>query len=151
MSSINKTLTQMDKIKIIDTIIENYPVLKKERVNIINLIFQKVDNKDKYIFDRITINNKHYYRDKDNILVDSDLKIWGMIHILPDSTQKVVIRHRTERGLYYSKFLAEQDIKMNNTLKEMKSLENNKRKEEKINLIKKPKVLLKENKNNLKK
>lgn len=32
MSSINKTLTQMDKIKIIDTIIENYPSLKKNEL-----------------------------------------------------------------------------------------------------------------------
>lgn len=112
MSSINKTLTQMDKIKIIDTIIENYPSLKKERANIINLIFQKADNKDKYIFDKISINNTNYYRDKDNILVDSDLKIMGIIHVLPDSTQKIVIRQRTDRKLYYSKFLIEQDIRM---------------------------------------
>jgi hypothetical protein len=113
--SINNSLTKLDKIKIIDTIIENYPSLKKERGNIINLICQTVDNKDKYIFDRITINNKVYYRDKDNILVDSDLNIMGIIQILPDLTQKIIIRHRTDRGLYYSKFLMEQDIKMYDT------------------------------------
>jgi hypothetical protein len=110
--NINNSLTKMDKIKIIDTIIENYPSLKKERGNIINLICQAVDNKDKYIFDRITINNKNYYRDKDNILVDSNLNIMGIIQILPDLTQKIIIRQRTNRELYYLKFLAEQDIKM---------------------------------------
>ena len=82
--SINNSLTKLDKIKIVDTIIEKYPNLKKERENIINLICQKEDNKDKYIFDRIIINNKIYYRDKDNILVDSDLNIMGIIYLLPD-------------------------------------------------------------------
>ena len=138
----------MDKIKIIDTIIENYPSLKKERANIINLIFQKADNKDKYIFDRITINNKNYYRDKDNILVDSDLKITGIIQVLPDSTKKIIMRQRTDRKLYYTNFLMEHDIKMKNKLIEMKKLEKN---ENKINLVKKPKVILKKNNHNLKK
>lgn len=36
----------------------------------------------------------------------------GIIHVLPDSTQKIVIRQRTDRKLYYSKFLIEQDIRM---------------------------------------
>lgn len=117
----------IDKIRIIDIIIENYPSLKKERANIINLIFQKADNKNKYIFDKIIINNTNYYRDKDNILVDSDLKIMGIIYILSDLTQKIVIRHRTERKTYYYNFLMEQDIKMKHKLTEMKNLENNKK------------------------
>ena len=80
-------------------------------------IFKKNENKDRNIFDRITINNKNYYRDKDNILFDGDLNIHGIVQILPDSSQKIIIRYRVNRKLYYKKFLQEQDLKMKSLLK----------------------------------
>jgi hypothetical protein len=123
MTSINKIKMdkiKMDKIKIIDTIIENYPSLKRERENIINLIFKKNNNNERNIFDRIIINNKKYYRDKDNILFDSDLNIHGIIQIFPDSTQKIIIRHKINRKKYYKDFLEEQDLKMSNKIRTSK-------------------------------
>ncbi len=112
MTSINKTLLDIDKIKIVDTIIEYYPELKKERSNIINIILEKTERLDRFILDKVIINNKTYYRDKDNILVDVNLQIVGMVQILPDNTQKYIIRREPNRKKIYENFLAEQDYKM---------------------------------------
>lgn len=112
MSSINKTLLDIDKIKIVDTIIEHYPELKKDRSIIINIILEKTERMDRYILDKVVINNKSYYRDKDNILVDINLQIVGMVQILPDNTVKYIIRRTPNRKKIYEKFLAEQDFKL---------------------------------------
>jgi hypothetical protein len=112
MASINKTLLDIDKVKIVDTIIEYYPELKKERSNIINIILEKTERLDRFILDKVIINNKTYYRDKDNILVDVNLQIVGMVQILPDNTQKFIIRREPNRKKIYDTFLSEQDYKM---------------------------------------
>lgn len=112
MTSINKTLLDIDKIKIIDTIIEHYPELKKDRSTIINIILEKTESLDRLILDRVIINNKIYYRDKDNILVDVNLQIVGMVQVLPDNNIKYIIRREPNRKKIYEQFLAEQDFKL---------------------------------------
>jgi hypothetical protein len=112
MTSINKTLLDIDKIKIVDTIIEHYPELKKDRSTIINIILEKTENLDRLILDRVVINNKIYYRDKENILVDVNLQIVGMVQVLPDNNIKYIIRREPNRKKIYEQFLAEQDFKL---------------------------------------
>lgn len=112
MTSINKTLLDIDKIKIVDTIIEHYPELKKDRSTIINIILEKTENLDRLILDRVVINNKIYYRDKENILVDVNLQIVGIVQVLPDNNIKYIIRREPNRKKIYEQFLAEQDFKL---------------------------------------
>jgi hypothetical protein len=112
MTSINKTLLDIDKIKIIDTIIEHYPELKKDRSNIINIILEKTERLDRLILDKVIINNKNYYRDKDNILVDINLQIVGVVQVLSDNSTKFIIRREPNRKKIYESFLAEQDFKI---------------------------------------
>jgi hypothetical protein len=112
MTSINKTLLDIDKIKIVDTIIEHYPELKKDRSIIINIILEKTERLDRLILDRVIINNKSYYRDKDNILVDVNLQIVGVVQILPENNIKYIIRRESNRKKIYDDFLAEQDFKI---------------------------------------
>jgi hypothetical protein len=112
MSSINKTLLDIDKIKIIDTIIEHYPDLKKDRSTIINIILEKTERLDRLILDRVIINNKSYYRDKDNILVDVNLQIVGVVQVLSDNSIKYIIRREPNRKKIYEQFLVEQDFKL---------------------------------------
>ena len=112
MTSINKTLLDIDKIKIVDTIIEHYPELKKDRSIIINIILEKTERLDRLILDRVIINNKSQYRDKDNILVDVNLQIVGVVQILPENNIKYIIRRESNRKKIYDDFLAEQDFKI---------------------------------------
>jgi hypothetical protein len=107
-----KYINNMDKLKIIDTIIEHYPILKKERNNIINIVFEKIEDKNKYIFDKITVGDKHYYKDRYNILFDSNLNIVGIIQIKSDNKEKIIIRDRTNRKNIYNSFLQQQDLNM---------------------------------------
>ena len=112
MTSINKTLLDIDKIKIVDTIIEHYPELKKDRSTIINIILEKTERLDRLILERVIINNKSYYRDKDNILVDTNLQIVGIVQVLPDNSIKYIIRREPNRKNIYERFLTEQDFKL---------------------------------------
>lgn len=92
-----KTLQDIDKIKIIDTIIELYPDLKKDRNQIINVILEKIERPDKYILDRIEVNKEVYYKDIDNIIIDCDLNICGTCVNLGNSTLKYIITKKYNR------------------------------------------------------
>ena len=112
MSSINKTLLDLDKIQIIDTIIEHYPELKKDRTHIINIIFEKIERVDRYILDKLIINNKTYYRDRDNLLIDSDLNFAGIVSFESEKCLKYIIRPKLNRISKYNIFLSEIDFLM---------------------------------------
>jgi hypothetical protein len=105
----SKTLQDIDKIRIIDTIIEFYPDLKKDRTHIINLILDKIERPDKYILDRIEINKTVYYKDIDNIIIDGDLNICGVCFDLGNNTIKYVITKKSKRIQFRNEFLAELD------------------------------------------
>jgi hypothetical protein len=92
-----KTLQDIDKIKIIDTIIEFYPELKKDRNHLINVILDKIERPDKYILDRIQVNKEVYYKDIDNIIIDGDLNICGICVDLGNSTFKYIITKKSNR------------------------------------------------------
>jgi hypothetical protein len=97
LNSTVKTLLDIDKVKIIDTIIEHYPDLKKDRNHIINIILDKVEKPDKYILERIDLNKKVYYKDNDNIIIDADLNICGLCVDYGNNTFKYIINVNTSR------------------------------------------------------
>jgi hypothetical protein len=95
--STNKTLQDIDKIRIVDIIIEHYPELKKERNHIINVILEKIEKPDRYILERVDLNKKVYYKDNDNILIDENLNICGICVDLGNNTYKYIINVNTSR------------------------------------------------------
>ena len=70
-------LTDIDKIRLVDTIIEQYPDLKKERSNIIKIVLEKITRPNKLILEKINYNNQTYYKYDDGIIIDENLKIKG--------------------------------------------------------------------------
>ena len=104
-----KTLQDIDKIKIIDTIIEFYPELKKDRNHLINLILDKIERPDKYILDRIEVNKQVYYKDNDNIIIDEDLNICGVCINLGNNTFKYIITKKPKRINIRNEFLESLD------------------------------------------
>ena len=73
------TITDFDKISIIDLIIEHYPDLKKDRTNLIKLVLQQVTRPNKLILERITHDDKTYYKYNDGILIDENLNTSGVV------------------------------------------------------------------------
>lgn len=106
--STSKTLQDIDKIKIVDTIIEHYPELKKERNHIINVILEKIERPDQFILDRIIIDNNVYYKDKDNIIIDVDMNICGLC-VNANNGFKYIITKNNNRKEERNKFLIEMD------------------------------------------
>ena len=107
--STNKTLQDIDKIKIVDIIIEHYPELKKDRNHIINVILDKIEKPDRYILERVVLNNKVYYKDNDNILIDVDLNICGLCVVLGNNTFKYITNIKTTRKEDKKKLLENMD------------------------------------------
>ena len=73
------TITDFDKISIIDLIIEHYPELKKDRTNLIKLVLQQVTRPNKLILEKITHEDKTYYKYNDGILIDENLNTIGIV------------------------------------------------------------------------
>ena len=110
--STNKTLQDIDKIRIVDIIIEHYPELKKDRNHIINIIMDKIEKPDKYILERVILNNKIYYKDNDNIIIDVNLNICGVCIDLGMNTFKYIINVNTSRKDDKNKLLDNMDLIM---------------------------------------
>ncbi len=110
--STNKTLQDIDKIRIVDIIIEHYPELKKDRNHIINVILDKIEKPDRYILERVVLNDKIYYKDNDNILIDADLNICGLCIDLGNNTFKYVINVNTSRKQDKKKLLESMNLIM---------------------------------------
>jgi hypothetical protein len=107
--STNKTLQDIDKIRIVDIIIEHYPELKKERNHIINVILEKIEKPDRYILERVDLNKKVYYKDNDNILIDENLNICGICVDLGNNTYKYIINVNSSRKGDKQKLLEHMD------------------------------------------
>ena len=74
-------LKENEKIKIVDIIIDLYPELKKEKGMIINIVLERYDRPNKYIFERLIMPNldEKLYFNNDNIIFDSTLNIRGTL------------------------------------------------------------------------
>jgi hypothetical protein len=103
-----KTLQDIDKIKLVDSIIEHYPELKKERNHIINIILEKTERPEQFILERIIVNNNIYYKDIDNIIIDIDMNICGLC-IINHNGFKYIISKNNNRKEEREKFLKEMD------------------------------------------
>ena len=102
-------LTDIDKIRLVDTIIEQYPDLKKERSNIIKIVLEKITRPNKLILEKINHNNQIYYKYDDGIIIDENLKIKGYI-----TDNKVIITRPINRKEYHINFINLMDNKFYN-------------------------------------
>jgi hypothetical protein len=68
-----------DKIKIIDIIIDMYPELKKDKNDIINVVFGKLSKPNKYVFTKIMYNNEELYVDVDGLLLTKNIDFRGFV------------------------------------------------------------------------
>jgi len=93
-------LPNIDKIRIVDLIIEHYPELKKDRTNIIKLILQQITRPNKLILEKIIHNDKVYYKYNDGVLIDESLNIRGFIN-----NEKIIIIRTFNRYEQHMKFL----------------------------------------------
>ena len=94
------TITDFDKISIIDLIIEHYPELKKDRTNLIKLVLQQVTRPNKLILEKMTHAGKTYYKYNDGILIDENLNTMGTI-----VENKIIIIRNNDRYTNHMKNL----------------------------------------------
>ena len=85
-----------EKVKVIDIIIDMYPELKKDRNDIINIVFGKLSKPNKYIFTKILLNNIEVYFDPDGLILTKNLTFMGFIinnkyYLLDDNTYDNII------------------------------------------------------------
>jgi len=100
---VNKSdLNYFEKIRIIDDLIEHYPELKKDKNVLNNIFFDRTDKPNKFILERITINNKIYYRSNDNLLIDVNIKCHGIF-----VNERFIIVRPANRKEFYDKFIEE--------------------------------------------
>lgn len=69
-----------DKIQVINIILDLYPSLKKDRQNIINVVFNRLNKPNKYVFTKILLNNHTYYIDNFGMLLDESLNFKGIVN-----------------------------------------------------------------------
>ena len=91
-----------EKIHIIDDLIDHYPELKKDRHILNNILFDRSDKPNKFVLDRIQINNKIYYKANDNLLIDVDVKCHGIY-----ANGRYFIIRVENRKEHYDKFIEE--------------------------------------------
>ena len=100
---VNKTdPNYIEKLRIIEDLIELYPELKKDKNVINNIFFDRTDKPNKFILDRVQVNGKTYYKSNDNLLIDVDVKCHG---ICLDG--KYIIIRPDNRKEFYDKFIEE--------------------------------------------
>jgi hypothetical protein len=68
-----------EKMKVIDIILDMYPDLKKNKVDIINTVYGKLVRPYNYVFTKIFINNKEYYIDPTDAIYDKNIVFRGFI------------------------------------------------------------------------
>lgn len=73
-------LSDIEKINMLDRIINVVPEIKKKRKFIISqLLAQKnIQQPDEYILERICVNNKYYYRDKYKAIFNENAELVGV-------------------------------------------------------------------------
>ena len=71
-----------DKVKIIDSILNMYPQLKRDRNIIINSVLGRIEKPTTAILEKVTHNNRPYYKDDEGKLFDVDVKLRGCYEII---------------------------------------------------------------------
>ena len=92
----------IEKIRIIEDLIEHYPDLKKDKNVLNNIFFDRTDKPNKFILDRVEINGKSYYKSNDNLLIDIYVKCKGVY-----VNDKFIIVRPENRKEFYDKFILE--------------------------------------------
>jgi hypothetical protein len=96
-------LTENEKIKIVDIIVDLYPELKKEKGMIINIVLERYDRPNKHIFERIILPNvvDKLYFNNDNIIFDETMNIRGIVIKKSNMNQIFLFGQKTK----YMKYL----------------------------------------------
>lgn len=80
MENINKDDQYYNcKMETINKIIELYPNLQSDKLNIITTVFNCYQKQNKYIFTKIKYNNEDLYQDPEGMLFDSNMNFKGCI------------------------------------------------------------------------
>jgi len=68
-----------DRLKVINVILDMYPELKKDKNDIINVVYGKLSKPNKQIFTKIRLDNKELYIDTTGLVLDENLNFKGLI------------------------------------------------------------------------
>ena len=68
-----------DRLKVINVILDMYPELKKDKSDIINVVYGKLSLPHKQIFTKIFFDNKVLYIDISGLVLDKNLIFKGLI------------------------------------------------------------------------
>jgi hypothetical protein len=68
-----------DRLKVINVILDMYPELKKDKHDIINVVYGKLSKPNKQIFTKIKLDNKELYIDNTGLTLDENLNFKGLI------------------------------------------------------------------------
>ena len=98
-----------EKIEIIDKILKMFPEMKNQRNIILSeILLPKQPIDDRYILEKIIINNKTYYKDKYRNIIDTNINLVGMweletgdfrYHLFEDEVGKVINYKEVEEVL----------------------------------------------------
>lgn len=76
---IKKNNIIQEKLAAVNKILEMYPFLKKDRVQIVDAILDKKDKKPtSYILERFSYKNKYFYKDPIGNIINSDVDLVGI-------------------------------------------------------------------------
>lgn len=87
-----------EKIQVINIILDLYPSLKKDRQNIINVVFGRLNKPNKYVFTKILLNNHTYYIDNFGMLLDESLNFKGI------ANNNIIYFYEDDRQNNFSKY-----------------------------------------------
>ena len=68
-----------DRLKVINVILDMYPELKKDKNDIINVVYGKLSKPNKQIFTKIKLDNIELYIDNTGLVLDENLNFKGLI------------------------------------------------------------------------
>ncbi len=68
-----------DRLKVINVILDMYPELKKDKNDIINVVYGKLSKPNKQIFTKIKLDDKELYIDTTGLVLDENLNFKGLI------------------------------------------------------------------------
>lgn len=71
--------TTDDRIKVINIILDMYPDLKKDRNEIINVVYGNLNKPNRQIFTKIKLNGQELYVDNTGLVMDVNLNFKGFI------------------------------------------------------------------------
>ena len=89
-----------EKMKVIDIILDMYPQLKKNKIDIVNTVYGKLVRPYNYVFTKIFIDNKEFYIDPNDAIYNKQLNFKGFIVnkkiYLIDDINDEIIKEREE-------------------------------------------------------